>query len=286
MGMSDDKIANNDVTQVDVDIAKGIRSNRGILLPLFDEFTNEAFRVQDDGKPDIFLTMTSNPKWPEILREMLPGQTAPDRPYLVARVFRSKLEDMKDQLFKKHILGKVGAYVYVIEFQKRGLPHAHFLLIMTPEHKMTNPDHYDKSVCAEISDPTRYPQMHELVVQHTMHDPCGHLRLSSPCMQGEPKKCRFNYPKQFNDKMMQDEDSYPLYRRRNSGINVNVRGNILDNRWVVPYNPKLLMMFNCHINVEACSSIISMKYVFKYVYKGHNKQVVHIDSEEERVVIN
>ena len=46
------------------------------------------------------------------------------------------------------------------------------------------------------------------------------------------------------------------------------------------------MMFNCHINVEACSSITSVKYIFKYVYKGHDKQVVHIDTEEERVVIN
>ena len=88
--------------------------------------------VQDDGKPDIFLTMTCNPKWPEILRELLPGQTAQDRPDLVTRVFRAKLEDIKKQLFHKHILGVVGAYVYVIEFQKRGLPHAHFLLIMTP----------------------------------------------------------------------------------------------------------------------------------------------------------
>ena len=65
-----------------------------------------------------------------------------------------------------------------------------------------------------------------------------------------------------------------------------MRGNSLDNRWVVPYNPKLLMMFNCHINVEVCSSIISVKYLFKYVYKGHDKQVVHVDPDNENVVIN
>nr|GEX03722.1 hypothetical protein [Tanacetum cinerariifolium] len=57
-----------------------------------------------------------------------------------------------------------------------------------------------------------------------------------------------------------------------------------DNRWVVPYNPALLMMFNCHINVEVCSSIKSVKYVFKYVYKGHDKQVVNVDKEGEQVV--
>jgi hypothetical protein len=61
-----------------------------------------------------------------------------------------------------------------------------------------------------------------------------------------------------------------LYRRRDDGQRVKIRGAELDNRWVVPYNPGLLMRYNCHINVEACSSIKAYKYLFKYVYKGHN----------------
>ncbi|KAJ9567031.1 hypothetical protein OSB04_002997 [Centaurea solstitialis] len=81
-------------------------------------------------------------------------------------------------------------------------------------------------------------------------------------------------------------NSYPTYQRRQNGIEVNIRGNILDNRWVVPYNLKLLMMFNCHINVEVCSSIIFVKYLFKYVYKGHDKQVIHVDPDREEVVVN
>ncbi|KAI3509551.1 hypothetical protein L1887_24917 [Cichorium endivia] len=242
--------------------------------------------VQDDGKPDIFLTLTCNPSWPEIESELKYGQSAQDRPDLVSRVFRAKLEDLKEQLLKKHILGVVRAYVYVVEFQKRGLPHAHFLLIMTPQHKMSNPDQYDKMVCAEIPDPKKYPKMHEIVVNYMMHGPCGHLRPKSPCMQGDPAECRWRYPRQFNEVTTQGKDSYPLYRRRNLGIEVDVRGNTLDNRWVVPYNPKLLMMFNCHMNVEICSSIKSVKYAFKYVYKGHDKQVVHIDQDGAEPIIN
>uniref|UniRef100_A0A452YMX3 Helitron helicase-like domain-containing protein n=1 Tax=Aegilops tauschii subsp. strangulata TaxID=200361 RepID=A0A452YMX3_AEGTS len=72
--------------------------------------------VQTYGKPDIFLTMTCNPSWEEILNELLPGQTPQDRPDLVARVFRAKLETMKEMLFKKHILGVVVAHAYVVEF--------------------------------------------------------------------------------------------------------------------------------------------------------------------------
>ncbi|XP_022026932.1 uncharacterized protein LOC110927913 [Helianthus annuus] len=220
--------------------------------------------VQDDGKPDIFLTMTCNPKWPEICDNLHVGQTAQDRPDLVSRVFRGKLEDLKEQIFKKHILGEVNSYVYVIEFQKRGLPHAHFLLIMYPQHKINNADHYDKVVCAEIPNKQRHPKLHEMVVKHMIHGPCGNLRLSNPCMQGDPKICRFHYPRQFNEQTTQGENSYPLYRRRDTGIEVDVRGKTLDNRWVVPYNPRLLMMFNCHINVE----------------------VIQVDQSEPGVVVN
>nr|XP_040251426.1 uncharacterized protein LOC120968594 [Aegilops tauschii subsp. strangulata] len=52
---------------------------------------------------------------------------------------------------------------------------------------------------------------------------------------------------------------------------------MLDNRWVVPYNPYLLRMFNCHINVEVCSSIKAVKYLYKYIYKGHDKASFSID---------
>jgi hypothetical protein len=48
----------------------------------------------------------------------------------------------------------------------------------------------------------------------------------------------------------------------------------------------LLRLFNCHINVEACGSIKAVKYLFKYIYKGHNLAFVAVreadkeDSEE------
>nr|XP_043615698.1 uncharacterized protein LOC122587585 [Erigeron canadensis] len=151
---------------------------------------------------------------------------------------------------------------------------------------MTNPDHYDKIVCAEIPDPVKHKKLYDLVIKHMMHGPCGKLRPDNPCMEGEPRKCRFHYPRQFNETTVQGDDSYPLYRRRNKGLTVEKCDKPLDNRWVVPYNPYLLTMFNCHMNVEVCSSIKSVKYVFKYIYKGHDKQVVHIHPEESEAVIN
>ena len=71
------------------------------------------------GKPDLFITFTCNPSWPEIARELLPGQTPPDRPDIVSRVFKDKMRALEDDLFKKHVLGRVKGHVYTIEFQKR-----------------------------------------------------------------------------------------------------------------------------------------------------------------------
>ena len=55
---------------------------------------------------------------------------------------------------------------------------------------------------------------------------------------------------------------------------------MLDNRWVVPYNAYLLRMFNCHINVEVCYSIKAAKYLYKYIYKGHDRASFSIDQPD------
>ena len=50
----------------------------------------------------------------------------------------------------------------------------------------------------------------------------------------------------------------------------------LDNRWVVPYNRYLLLKYNGHINVEICSSLMSVKYLYKYILKGNDTATVQI----------
>lgn len=60
------------------------------------------------------------------------------------------------------------------------------------------------------------------------------------------------------------------------GRTVTKDGITYDNRWVVPYNPALLLEFQCHINVEICSSVKSVKYVHKYVHKGDARAQVEI----------
>ncbi len=54
---------------------------------------------------------------------------------------------------------------------------------------------------------------------------------------------------------------------------------VFDNHWVVPYNPYLTMRYQCHINVEVCSSITVVKYLYKYVYKGHDRALAVVQPE-------
>ena len=67
-----------------------------------------------------------------------------------------------------------------------------------------------------------------------------------------------------------NENGYPVYQCSHDGQSVEVKGAQLDNRWVVSHNLYLATKYDAHINVEICSSIAAVKYLFKYVYKGHD----------------
>ena len=232
--------------------------------------------VRKYGHPDLFITTTTNPNWPEIKNSLLPGQDPQDRPDIVACVFRLKVQKLLEMLKSEMVFGKPQAWLYSIEWQKRGLSHCHLLLWLSAEHRIT-PDRIDDVICAEIPDPSIDPELHQIVMSNMVHGPCGYINPNSPCMQDG--HCSKRYPKQYMPETQLDADSYPLYRRRSpdnggqvSNISMRIGGSRanqeIDNRWVVPYNKLLLRSMNCHCNVELCMSIKSIKYVLKYVHKG------------------
>jgi hypothetical protein len=73
-----------------------------------------------------------------------------------------------------------------------------------------------------------------------------------------------------------DVNEHPIYRRRDMGCTILVHGVGLDNRWVVPHNVYLLTKYDAHINVEVCNNICAVKYLSKYVYKGHDRATIEI----------
>jgi hypothetical protein len=222
--------------------------------------------VQARGRPDSFVTITCDPNWEEITEALKPGEVANDRPDILSRVFRMKLNFLLELLLKDQIFGKVIGHIHVIEFQKRGLPHAHILLIVVREEdKPRTTEDYDKIVSAEIPDPTTHPRLYEVITRTMMHGPCGQAKPNAPCMRNG--FCRFSFPKQFcEETTLTDDNSYPVYRQRNNGRTFEKDGFLYDNCHVAPYNAFLSLKLNCHVNVEVCSGISAVKYIYNYVY--------------------
>jgi len=156
-----------------------------------------------------------------------------------------------------------------VEFQKRGLPHAHILLFLHPEDKYPTAEDIDRIICAEIPNKDINPSLHKNVENFMIHGPCGYANTQSPCMS--EGRCTKHFPKQFVPRTKVDEDGFPVYKRRHNGRTIHKNGVNLDNRSVVPYNPHLLLKYQAHINVEWCNQSRSIKYLFKYVNKGNDR---------------
>ena len=226
--------------------------------------------------------MTCNPRWPEIQREMRQKGLSKPPPELCARVFKMKLDELTKDLYEKGVFGQHVAHVHVIEFQKRGLPHAHILLILKSCDSPKDASMYDRFVSAEIPDPTKSPEharLHYLVLRHMVH-------VHKPPCQTDDCKCKRGFPKKYQSATTDSADSFPQYRRRAPDPDAAARGDfdrtavykgrIITNAYIVPYNPWLLYKYQCHLNVEICTSIKSVKYLFKYVYKGHDRVMYRV----------
>lgn len=148
------------------------------------------------GKPDLFITMTANPKWPEITSAIPDGSHWVHHQDIVARVFYLKLMAMIDIIVKKQLFGEVLAYVFRIEWQARGMPHAHCLFIL--KNKLLSPRIIDTIVWAEIPCPIKYPVLHNIVCQRMIHDPCD-TNADAHCLKKNGHgTCYRHFPKKLN----------------------------------------------------------------------------------------
>ena len=220
--------------------------------------------VRKYGSPDLFITFTCNPAWDEIKTNLVGNHKTNHRNDLTARVFHQKQRKLMDLITKEKLFGPVRCYTYTIEWQKRGLPHAHILVWLKEK---VHANQIDSLISAELPNPEEDPVLYNIVKSQMVHGPCGALNPRSPCMKDG--KCCKKYPKAFIEETQTGNDGYPTYRRRkpeNGGGEAILRrsGNQVlevDNRWVVPYSPFLCKVFNSHINVEFCNSVKLIKYV-------------------------
>ncbi|XP_059451100.1 uncharacterized protein LOC132181888 [Corylus avellana] len=229
------------------------------------------------GYPDLFITFTCNAKWPEIksFLSMNLDQKPEDQPDILARVFKIKLDQLLYDLKHGRHFGRLLAVVYTIEYQKRGLPHAHILLFLHPENKHPTPIEIDRIISTEVPDLNKDPQAYDVVKQFMVHAPYGSINPKSSCMIGN--KCSKHFPKRFYSETTIDEDGFPVYKRRNNGRFVEKNSVKLDNRFIVPHNIDLLVKYQSHINVEWCNRSRSIKYLLKYINKGPDRATLILE---------
>ena len=240
-----------------------------VILPSSYPDSNAAYvqRYLDDmammrkyGRPDFFITITMDANCEEVVKSLFPGQTSNYRPELIARVFALKLKRLMHLLTKEHIFGMIIAWTYAIEFQKRGLPHAHILITMRDEDKPRDEQIIDQLISAEF--PDNDPELLKLVSEKMVHR-CSVGR----CLKDENSACDKHFPKAFRNSTNANVSGYPEYRRRDRNEVITSIGQVITNQFVVPYNPYLLKVFRSHCNVEVVSSIKSVKYINKYIHK-------------------
>lgn len=123
--------------------------------------------------------------------------------------------------------------IYTIEFQKRGLPHAHILIFLQRTSRILEVADIDRIITAEIPNEETDPALYKVVSNFMVHGPCGAQRLSSPCMVGG--KCSKYFPKKFVNTTTIDPDGYPVYKRRDNGFVIKKGESFLDNR-LEPYH--------------------------------------------------
>jgi len=287
----------------DVDLG---RIGKKVVLPSSyvggDRFMQQLYQdsiaiVRHFGKPSLFITFTANSKWVEIANELLPSQSAADRPDLVARVFNLKVRDLLDQIRHKVIFGPWLGWVWTIEYQKRGLPHLHLLVFLRTDHQFLTAGYINGFISAELP-PANDPISQELrgIIETTMvHTHCVAHNGQALCMQGLDRfsvlMCCKGYPHSFQEETIINEDGYPTHRRRETGqsYTVEVRRDgaditaVIDNRRVVPYSPSLSLCYKAHINVEVCGSVKAVKYIHKYINKGGDRATVILDSEHDEI---
>jgi hypothetical protein len=144
---------------------------------------------------------------------------------------------------------------HVIEFQARGVPHAHILLRLGRPNFTTGAE-VDEHV--SVADPWWDPDLRAIVTTLMTHT-CRHPHCypkERAMLPVSMRNCRKRFPMPVSDVTVQDEcDSFWTHKRKKG------------EEYIVQYNPLLLRIFKAHINVQVAAGDGSIFYLHKYMHK-------------------
>jgi hypothetical protein len=173
--------------------------------------------------------------------------------------------------------GSVVFLIYVIEYQFRGLPHAHIVIRLSnaPDHK--NPAEtatwIDENVSAELpvidTESTAEDIKYASLVANNMIHNC--YANQNTCLDKTTHLCRSGYSNMDVIPFTSLTDrGFPVYRRR-----------LQQDLNVVPHNRQVVLDWEGHANVEFAGSTYSVMYFFKYIHKGNKKVKVDLDNTSD-----
>jgi hypothetical protein len=230
------------------------------------------------GLPTLFITATCNATWPEILEMLLPGQSAFDRPDIVCRVFHDKLHKLLEEIKKGRYFGAehpVDYLMYVIEYQHRGMPHAHIVVKLrgaptSLDGHETCARWVDKHISAVMPTVNERDLYYRSVKKHMVH---GCAVAVNGCKSTPQSTCKRGFDStKPRPSTVFDERNFPQYKRMKDG-----------DCKVVPHNGKMLCDWQGHINVEFAGGARSVLYLYKYLYKGMKKVKVHVEGQDRNL---
>jgi len=135
---------------------------------------------------------------------------------------------------------------------------------------------------------SEFPDPHCPLFEHVkilVHRPCGDQNPTSSCMVDST--CSKGFPKPFREETTLNEDAYARTRHLNTGqlhqFKIGSHDVTVNNQWVVCHSSYLLWKYRCHINVESIASVKAVKYIYKYMYKGHDHTTMQFGRCQDEV---
>jgi hypothetical protein len=223
------------------------------------------------GTPTLFMTLTFSEAWPGYQsflattgsRNKLPS----DRPWEAVQYYFERLHWLKKTLLnnqKSSGFGQLQESVQRQEFQLRGAIHSHCLLWCEksiPELIRTS------YIRADLPNPNIEPLLYKVVKKWQIHTCKSHICGGLNPATGQ---CKKGFPAPLSSITYQAEHQLRYTYKRLTE----------DDRWVVPYNAELILLWDAHCNVQYCTSTGLASYISKYVTKVEPKSVLNIRSTD------
>jgi hypothetical protein len=257
----EDEVRAGDVGEKEYGMRAFIPASLTDSAEYWGEVATKCFAISTQfGAPTFFLTFTMNPYWCEF-EALKRGPGTYSDSAMAAIVFKMKLSALMNFIQTEEVLGTVRAFVWRVEYQRRGLPHAHILF-------WTNCDTMDMAVIDRIvnvrfAKRSPFYEHQEMVTDFRTLIRKYQLHSHSKRCKGPNGSCKYGYPQKPAVATSLQGHDYVFQRNENE----------VD---VVPHSPAILSKFRSHHCLEVIHSDQCIGYVLKYCAKNTDQGEVMV----------